>query len=164
MKRALLTIMIALAALTASAQNYKSLYQKYSDDERVTAVYISPAMFKMIGKLPEVRIEDNDLDLAPMIKSMTGFYMLQTEDKDLAEKIFKDIFKVVGANNYETLMEVKEKGQRINILSLGDKDILKSLLLTVFDGGESMFIGIDGLMKREEVEDAVSTVGKDLFK
>ena len=164
MKHALLTIMIALAALTASAQNYKSLYQKYSDDERVTAVYISPAMFKMIGKLPEVRIEDNDLDLAPMIKSMTGFYMLQTEDKDLAEKIFKDIFKVVGANKYETLMEVKEKGQRINILSLGDKDILKSLLLTVFDGGESMFIGIDGLMKREEVEDAVSTVGKDLFK
>ncbi len=156
--------MIALAALTASAQNYKSLYQKYSDDERVTAVYISPAMFKMIGKLPEVRIEDNDLDLAPMIKSMTGFYMLQTEDKDLAEKISKDIFKVVGANKYETLMEVKEKGQRINILSLGDKDILKSLLLTVFDGGESMFIGIDGLMKREEVEDAVSTVGKDLFK
>ena len=164
MKRTLLTIMIALAALTASAQNYKSLYQKYSDDERVTAVYISPAMFKMIGKLPEVRIEDNDLDLAPMIKSMTGFYMLQTEDKDLAEKISKDIFKVVGANKYETLMEVKEKGQRINILSLGDKDILKSLLLTVFDGGESMFIGIDGLMKREEVEDAVSTVGKDLFK
>ena len=164
MKRVLLTIMIALAALTASAQNYKSLYQKYSDDERVTAVYISPAMFKMIGKLPEVRIEDNDLDLAPMIKSMTGFYMLQTEDKDLAEKISKDIFKVVGANKYETLMEVKEKGQRINILSLGDKDILKSLLLTVFDGGESMFIGIDGLMKREEVEDAVSTVGKDLFK
>ncbi len=164
MKRALLTIMIALAALTASAQNYKSLYQKYSDDERVTAVYISPAMFKMIGKLPEVRIEDNDLDLAPMIKSMTGFYMLQTEDKDLAEKISKDIFKVVGANKYETLMEVKEKGQRINILSLGDKDILKSLLLTVFDGGESMFIGIDGLMKREEVEDAVSTVGKNLFE
>lgn len=164
MKRALLTIMIALAALTASAQNYKSLYQKYSDDERVTAVYISPAMFKMIGKLPEVRIEDNDLDLAPMIKSMTGFYMLQTEDKDLAEKISKDIFKVVGANNYETLMEVKEKGQRINILSLGDKDILKSLLLTVFDDGKRMFIGIDGLMKREEVEDAVSTVGKDLFK
>lgn len=156
--------MIALAALTASAQNYKSLYQKYSDDERVTAVYISPAMFKMIGKLPEVRIEDNDLDLAPMIKSMTGFYMLQTEDKDLAEKISKDIFKVVGANNYETLMEVKEKGQRINILSLGDKDILKSLLLTVFDDGKRMFIGIDGLMKREEVEDAVSTVGKDLFK
>lgn len=164
MKHALLTIMIALAALTASAQNYKSLYQKYSDDERVTAVYISPAMFKMIGKLPEVRIEDNDLDLAPMIKSMTGFYMLQTEDKDLAEKISKDIFKVVGANKYETLMEVKEKGQRINILSLGDKDILKSLLLTVFDGGESMFIGIDGLMKREEVEDAVSTVGKNLFE
>ena len=164
MKRSILTLIISMVAISAFGQDYKTIYQKYSDDDRVTAVYISPAMFKMIGKLPEVKIEENGLDLAPMIKSMTGFYMLQTEDKDLAEKISKDIFKVVGANKYETLMEVKEKGQRINILSLGDKDILKSLLLTVFDGGESMFIGIDGLMKREEVEDAVSTVGKDLFK
>ncbi len=163
MRRAILTIIISLVAFTAFAQDYKTIYQKYSDDDRVTAVYISPAMFKMIGKLPEVRIEDNGLDLAPMIKSMTGFYMLQTEDSSLAEKISKDVTRIVGGAKFETLMEIKDKGQKVNILSLGDDQFLKSLLLTVFDSGESMFIGIDGLMNRADVENAVATVSKDLF-
>lgn len=152
-----------MVAISAFGQDYKTIYQKYSDDDRVTAVYISPAMFKMIGKLPEVKIEENDLDLAPMIKSMTGFYMLQTEDSSLAEKISKDVTRIVGGGKFETLMEIKDKGQKVNILSLGDDQFLKSLLLTVFDSGESVFIGIDGLMNRADVENAVATAGKDLF-
>ena len=164
MRRFILSFIIALAAFTAFGQDYRTIYQKYSDDERVTAVYISPAMFKMIGKLPEVRIEDNGLDLAPMIKSMTGFYMLQTDDASLAEKISKDVTRIVGGGKFETLMEVKDKGQKVNILSLGDENLLKSLLLTVFDKEESVFIGIDGLMRRTDVENAVATVGKDLYQ
>ena len=157
MKKIFLTLIAGLTALVASAQDYKSIYQKYSDDDRVTAVYISPAMFKMIGKIPEIRIEESDVDLSPMIKSMTGFYMLQTEDTSLAEKISKDVVKIVGGNKYETLMEVKDKGQKINILSLGDDEFIKSLLLTVLDSEETVFIGIDGLMKRDDVENAVSS-------
>lgn len=163
MKKIFLTLIAGLTALLASAQDYKSIYQKYSDDDRVTAVYISPAMFKMIGKIPEIRIEESDVDLSPMIKSMTGFYMLQTEDTSLAEKISKDVVKIVGGNKYETLMEVKDKGQKINILSLGDNEFIKSLLLTVLDSEETVFIGIDGLMKRDDVENAVSSAGKNLF-
>ena len=163
MKRSILALIISLVAITAFGQDYKTIYQKYSDDERVTAVYISPAMFKMIGKLPEVKIEENGLDLAPMIKSMTGFYMLQTEDSSLAEKISRDVTRIVGGGKFETLMEIKDKGQKVNILSLGDDQFLKSLLLTVFDSGESVFIGIDGLMNRADVENAVATAGKDLF-
>ena len=157
MKKVFLTLIAGLTALLASAQDYKSIYQKYSDDDRVTAVYISPAMFKMIGKIPEIRIEESDVDLSPMIKSMTGFYMLQTEDTSLAEKISKDVVKIVGGNKFETLMEVKDKGQKINILSLGDDGFIKSLLLTVLDSEETVFIGIDGLMKRDDVENAVSS-------
>lgn len=163
MKRSILTLIISMVAISAFGQDYKTIYQKYSDDDRVTAVYISPAMFKMIGKLPEVKIEENGLDLAPMIKSMTGFYMLQTEDSSLAEKISKDVTRIVGGGKFETLMEIKDKGQKVNILSLGDDRFLKSLLLTVFDSGESVFIGIDGLMNRADVENAVATAGKDLF-
>ena len=163
MKKISLIAIVLLASLVMNAQDYKNLYQKYSDDERVTAVYISPAMFKLIGKLPEVKIEDNGVDFGPMIKSMTGFYLLQTEDKDLAEKIFKDVTKVVNGHKFETLMEVKDKGERVNIFSLGDKDFLKSLLLTAFQGNETTFISIDGLIKRDDVENALSATAKDLY-
>ena len=161
MKRIALIVITLMAALAMQAQDYKSLYQKYSDDERVTAIYISPAMFKLIGKLPEVRIEDNGVDFGPMIKSMTGFYLIQTEDKDLAEKIFKDVSKVVDGHKFETLMEIKEKGERVNIFSLGDKDFLKSLLFTAVQGNETTFISIDGLIKREDVETAIGGLAKN---
>ena len=165
MRNIVLAAVVALCAIQATAQDYKSIYQKYSDDERVTGVYISPAMFKMIGKLPEVRIEDSGVDLSPVIKSMTGFYMLQTEDSSLAEKISREIGKVTAGYKYETLMEVKDKGQKVNIMSLGDETILKSLLLTVFnkEDGETVFIGIDGLMNRSDVEEAMSAASRDLF-
>ena len=68
MKRIAILIVAILTAISVSAQDYKSIYQKYSDDDRVTAVYISPAMFKLIGKLPEVKIEETGVDLSPMIK------------------------------------------------------------------------------------------------
>ena len=152
-----------MASIAMQAQDYKSLYQKYSDDERVTAVYISPAMFKLIGKLPEVKIEDNGVDFGPMIEPMTGFYLLQTEDKDLADKIFKDVSKVVNGHKFETLMEVKDKGDRVNVFSLGDKNFLKSLLFTAFQGNETTFISIDGLIKRDDVENAIGAAAKDLL-
>ena len=126
MKKIIITLAAALLTISAVAQDYKSLYQKYSDDDRITAVYISPAMFKMIGKVPEVRIEDSDVDFGPMIKSMTGFYLLRTEDSSLAEKISKDVSKVIGGQKFETLMEVKDGGQKVNILSLGNEEFLKS--------------------------------------
>ena len=163
MKKISLIIIALMASIAMQAQDYKSLYQKYSDDERVTAVYISPAMFKLIGKLPEVKIEDNGVDFGPMIKSMTGFYLLQTEDKDLADKIFKDVSKVVNGHKFDTLMEVKDKGERVNVFSLGDKNFLKSLLFTAFQGNETTFISIDGLIKRDDVENAIGAAAKDLL-
>ena len=163
MKKISLIIIALMASIAMQAQDYKSLYQKYSDDERVTAVYISQAMFKLIGKLPEVKIEDNGVDFGPMIKSMTGFYLLQTEDKDLADKIFKDVSKVVNGHKFETLMEVKDKGERVNVFSLGDKNFLKSLLFTAFQGNETTFISIDGLIKRDDVENAIGAAAKDLL-
>ena len=163
MKKIIVIVLALMSSLILKAQDYKSLYQKYSDDERVTAVYISPAMFKLIGKLPEVKIEDNGVDFGPLIKNMTGFYMLQTEDKALADKIFKDVSKVVSGNRFETLMEVKHKGERVNIFSLGNENFLKSLVMTAFQGDETVFISIDGLMRREDVENAVGAATRDLF-
>ena len=163
MKRIIIIACILFVSFAAQAQDYRSLYQKYSDEDNVTAVYISPAMFKLIGKLPGVHINEGDVDFAPLIKSMTGFYMLQTEDKSLADKISRDINKVVDGKKFELLMEVKEHGEKINIFSLGDKDYLRSLVMTAFQGNETVFISIDGLMKREDVENAIGEAAKDLL-
>ena len=65
MKRIILLAVLLLTALTASAQSGKSIYQKYSDAENVSAVYISPAMFRLIGKIPDLEVGENHVNLAP---------------------------------------------------------------------------------------------------
>ena len=47
MKRIIIIATLLLASISAFAQSGKSIYQKYSDAENVSAVYISSAMFRM---------------------------------------------------------------------------------------------------------------------
>ena len=54
MKNIIVFIAALLLSLSAAAQNGKSIYQKYSDAENVSAVYVSPAMFRMIGRIPDL--------------------------------------------------------------------------------------------------------------
>lgn len=163
MRKTILAIISLLVCAGAFAQDYKSVYQKYSDHDNVTAVYVSPAMFRLIGKVPDVRINDGDVNLGPMIKSMTGFYMLQTEDQNLAEKISKDLGKVVTGKNMELLMEVKEKGQKVKIFSVGDNEFINSLVLNVTEAEQRIFISIDGLIKRRDLEEAIGQSAGQLF-
>ena len=163
MKRIIITLAATLLCLAASAQDYKSLYMKYSDYDNITAVYVSPAMFKLIGKVPEVHINEGDVDLAPMIKSMTGFYMLQTEDVELGDKIAKDLKKIVDGKNMELMMEVKDKGQKVKVFSVGDKEFIKSMILTLAEGSQRMFISIDGLINRSDLEEAIGQTAGQLF-
>ena len=163
MRKILIIAVASLVCLVAGAQDYKSLYMKYSDNENITAVYVSPAMFRLIGKVPEVHINDGDVDLAPMIKSMTGFYMLQTQDQELGDKIAKDLKKIVDGKRMELMMEVNDKGQKVKVFSIGDKEFIKSMVLTLAKGPEKMFVSIDGLMNRNDLEDAIGQAAGQLF-
>ena len=73
MKKIYIILVLLALSVTALAQNGKSLYNKYSDRPGVEAVYISPAMFRMIGKIPDVEFKDGEIDFTPIIKSMSGF-------------------------------------------------------------------------------------------
>ena len=68
MKRTIIIAALLLASIFSFAQTGKSIYQKYSDAAGVSAVYISPAMFRLIGKIPDLHVEGEDVNLAPRIR------------------------------------------------------------------------------------------------
>ena len=51
MKKLFIIAAVMLLGTLAKAQDAKSIYNKFSDEQGVSAVYISPSMFKLIGKL-----------------------------------------------------------------------------------------------------------------
>lgn len=146
-----------LLAAAAFAQDGKTIYRKYSDEKGVSAVYVSTAMFRLVGKLPDLEIGDDEVNVAPLVKSLDGMYILSSENPDVNARMVKDVSKWVDSSKYEMLMEIKDDGEIVNIYTAGTEKEVTSLVLIAADGGESTFICLDGKMPREELEKLIAS-------
>lgn len=149
-----------LIAVGAFAQEGKRLYNKYSDQEGVSAVYISPAMFKLMGQLPDINVETADgkkMDMAPLVRSFSGFYMLSFEKKSAASaELYKEVTSLVNKGNFELLMEVKDDGSTIRMYTLGDEKVVSSFVCIINEEDETMFFSLEGSMNRSDLEKLIS--------
>ena len=149
-----------LIAVGAFAQEGKRLYNKYSDQEGVSAVYISPAMFKLMGQLPDINVETADgkkMDMAPLVRSFSGFYMLSFEKKSAASaELYKEVTSLVNKGNFELLMEVKDDGSTIRMYTLGDEKVVSSFVCIINEEDETMFFSLEGSKNRSDLEKLIS--------
>lgn len=156
MKRIFAIAAAMLLTITAFAQDGKSIYNKYSDLKGVTAVYVSPAMFRLMGKIPDINLGDGDLNLSPIIKSLDGLYVINAERQDIGADLEKDVDKLVKKGTYELLMEAKDDGDKVEIYTVGDDKIIKSFVLIALEPSESTYICFSGQIPREELEKAIA--------
>lgn len=152
MKKIIVIAVMLLSAIGAFAQDGKSIYQKYSDEEGVSAVYISPAMFRLIGKVPDLKVEDADVNLGPIIKSLSGLYIINSENPNVNATLKGEIDRLVKAGRYEMLMEAKDSGETVRMYTLGTESIVNSFVMVSVDGEETSFICLDGKMNRDDLE------------
>ena len=141
-----------LSAIVAFAQDGKSIYQKYSDEKDVSAVYISPAMFRLIGKVPDLKVENSDINLGPIIKSLSGLYIINSENPKVNDTLKGEVDRLVNAGRYEMLMEAKDSGETVRMYTLGTETVVNSFVMVSVDGDETSFICLDGKMNREDLE------------
>lgn len=156
MKRIALIAALLLLTISSFAQNGRSIYQKYSDTEGVSAVYISPAMFRLMGKMPELQMEGEDVNLAPLVLSLSGLYLISCEDSAVGKEIIKDAEKLVAAGKYELLLEAKDSGEAVRIYTVGDDKTVTGFVMIAADSSETTFICLDGTMEREELENLLA--------
>ena len=155
MRRIIILAILLLSATIASAQEGKNIYNRYSGGKGVSAVYISPSMFKIIGKLPDLEMETadgNSMNLAPLISSFQGFYMLDISNSTTASAINKDVASMISKGRYELMMEVKDEGNTLQIYTSGNEKIIESFVFTASDGDSIQVICIDGEMSRSDIE------------
>ena len=113
-------------------------------------------MFRMIGKIPDVEFQDKDINFASIIKSMSGFYVINATDTKIGEKLYADVRKFIDKGKYELLMEAKESGEVARIYTVGDEKTVTSLVMLAQENSETAFIAIDGKMDREELENLMA--------
>lgn len=162
MKKILVIAVMLLMAVGAYAQEGKRLYNKYSDQDGVSAVYISPAMFKLMGQLPDINIESADgrkMDMAPLVRSFSGFYMLNFNQKSAASaELYKEVTAMVNKGSYELLMEVKDSGSTIRMYTLGNEKVVNSFVCIVNQEDQTMFFSLEGTIDRSDLEKLIANM------
>lgn len=156
MKRIAIIAALLLASIFSFAQTGKSIYQKYSDAEGVSAVYISPAMFRLIGKIPDLHVEGEDVNLAPIIQSLSGLYLIDSENPAINAELKAEAAKFVNAGRYELLLEAKDSGEVVRMYTVGTEKIVNGFVMIADEGDESTFIYLDGKMNRDDLETLIA--------
>ena len=154
MKRIILTVILAVVSMSAFAQTGKSLYEKYSDLDGVESVYISPAMFKLIGKL-SLDMGEEDVDISRLVRSIKGMYILNMSNSGAASQLATEVTRMIRGGNYELLMEAKDGGDRMQMFTNGDDNMIRSFVMLNTDGEDTSFICFDGEMVREDFENVI---------
>lgn len=161
MKRILTIAALLLVTISSFAQSGKSIYQKYSDSEGVSAVYISSAMFRMIGKIPDLNVEGGNVNLAPIIQSLSGLYIIDSENDKINADLKADAEKFVRSGRYELIMEAKDSGEIVRMYTVGTEKVVEGFVMISVDGNETTFICLDGKMNREDLEKLLATAMKE---
>ena len=161
MKRILTIAALLLVTISSFAQNGKSIYQKYSDYEGVSAVYISPAMFRMMGKIPDLHIENGNVNLAPIIQSLSGLYLIDSENEKINANLKADAERFVKSGQYELLMEAKDSGETVRMYTVGDDEVVKNFVMLAAEPGETTFISFEGLISRADFERLIQDAMND---
>ena len=141
-----------LLTISSFAQDGKSIYQKYSDSEDISAVYVSPAMFKLIGKLPDIEMNSGEVNFYPIIKALTGLYIINSSNKTINAQLYADVEKFIKSGRYELLMEAKDSGETVKMYTVGNDTVVNSFVMVAKDGEETPFLCIDGNMNRTDME------------
>lgn len=153
MKKIIVIIAAALiSAMSLFAQDAKSIYNKYSDNDKVSAVYVSPSMFKMMGKLPDLNAGDSNVNLSGIIQTLKGFYLLNSENPTVNKGLKDDVKKLTAKGDYDLLMEAKDSGETVRIYTVGNEKTVNNLVMFVEDGSEITFICLDGQIPRDKLE------------
>ena len=155
-----MTALMMVLCVAAFAQDGKSIYNKYSDKENVSAVYISPSMFKLIGNLPDISMPDEDVNLTPYIKELKGMYLIDSENTRVNSTLLADAEKMVKSGKYELLMEAKDSGETVRIYVVTDADTVLSFVMIALEQDECTFICIDGKIAKTDIEKLLSSAMK----
>ena len=161
MKQLYILVAMLMLSISAFAQDGRSLYNKYSDYDNVEAVYISPAMFRLIGKIPDVEMNGEDVNLGPIIKSLSGLYILSIKEDGIAQELADDVNRFIKKGQYELLMEAKENGETMRLYTVGDEKVVNSLVMLARQGDETDFICLDGTIPRDKLEELIADAAKD---
>lgn len=128
MKKILLTLALILSATGLFAQ--KNPFEKFSDMNGVTSVYISKNMLSLLPK--DSKMNYGGVNVGSFINKLSSILILSSEDKKIGQQMVALANNQVKGNDYQLLMRVKsDDNQRVNFFMKGKPENIQELIMVV---------------------------------
>ncbi len=161
MKKIITTVVMAMMLLPMSGMA-QDIFEKYSDNTDVTYVSIKPKMFQMIAKMG-INVDDPEAKAyMDMVKSITSFKTIVTDNKNISADLTKWVKSRSGA--LEELMQVKDDGAEVKfyIKEGKDADHVKELLIFVNGINKVMKESVEINGEQRKIETVVVSLTGDI--
>ncbi len=122
-----------ISSLAFSQDVIEKYFEHYLDDPDFTTVKVSPKLFEMLSG---IQLDDMDPDVKNLIDNLKGLRILQTNKNSMQH--FKKVYKAMSNKGYDTLMDIRDKGEQIKFYIKESGNRINELILLV--GGEKEFV------------------------
>lgn len=142
MKKILIITVMAILPLTGFSQ---SLFDKFEDLDKVSAVVVNKSMFNLLSKI-DVDVDDPEAkDFMDIAKSLNNLKVFITEDKAVSADMKSSVDKYLKSAKLEELMRVKDKDANVKfyIREGKDSDHVSELLMFV-TGMKNVDVNVNG--------------------
>jgi len=126
------------------AQN--KFFDKYADMDNVTSIYISKAMFQMMGK-----IENAGMNFTNLKGKIESLQLITSDNKDRKEQMKKDFSQLV-TSQFQELMRVKDDKSNVRFYSNMQGDQIKELIMLVDDEDSFTAIQLIGTFTLKDIQ------------
>ena len=133
----------------SQAQSLQKFFDKYGDDERFQYVSVSKGLMNMASVFGGLAKDDKK-----MMSKMQGLKILTLEENTestFSKSVMKELYQIIENGNFETAVEVRDKGERVHIYYRISGNDDADMLLVTRDKSELSCIWIKGKMTKEEI-------------
>ena len=134
----LIIIICMLSSSIIYAQStFKSLYDKYENEDDVTIVSISKSMFNMIPG----NISKGNVDIHNILPKIESLLLITSEKSSVKEKMSSEFKSLIEKNkDYEELMRVRDGKTNVIFNAKKQGDTIKELIMLINE--DSSFVAI----------------------
>lgn len=148
----LLTLVATLCLLvsTIQAQSLNRFFNKYANDTRFESVSVGKFLLTLPLIFGDMNQSDREiLSCINRIKVLTANSGL---DPEFSSAILNDLDKIIVQENYDKMVEVREKGEKVYIYSRMLENKNSDLLVVVKEKDEMNLIWINGKFSQRVIE------------
>ena len=144
----LILAIIALSMPSFAQQGIQNFYKKYMTNEKMTNINLSGWVLEMAAKYADEGEEKE------MLEKITKLRVMIMEDANLVTKTdYSDLIRDIKKDDFESLMNIKEGGDKIDLYIRDDGETITNVLVLVNGDEEFVLLSLEGNLKFSDLND-----------